>query len=276
MNEAMKLTEEPEPTAFLEKSRTMISKGMNLKIFIKKFSLKFCSGGQGHRVNDELISWTKAFWKCKIIKMSTCIMVCIRSRWVITKSSSDHVIRSCDEPDMNNPISKRVLSRPAKCNDLESKYYRIGNFLEFCKIYEDCKIFKINGTPVPVMIHNWGGRIHRLESVTIQKSLNPRKIVWSSKPFDRWRVTVRWPFRFLEWNSLSISYFWNFMKVQNWDRLLKFFLEHSSSVCSGIILRIIDHVSGNSRKFQKIPNSGYRFSMKFSKLIYANIASKSV
>ena len=32
MNEAMKLTEEPEPTAFLEKSRTMISKGMNLKI----------------------------------------------------------------------------------------------------------------------------------------------------------------------------------------------------------------------------------------------------
>ena len=31
MNEAMKLTEEPEPTAFLEKSRTMISKGMNLK-----------------------------------------------------------------------------------------------------------------------------------------------------------------------------------------------------------------------------------------------------
>ena len=31
----MKLTEEPEPTAFLEKSRTMISKGMNLKIFIK-------------------------------------------------------------------------------------------------------------------------------------------------------------------------------------------------------------------------------------------------
>ena len=53
------------------------------------------------------------------------------------------MIRSCDEPDMNNPISKRVLSRPAKCNDLESKYYRIGNFLEFCKIYEDCKIFKI-------------------------------------------------------------------------------------------------------------------------------------
>ena len=33
MNEAMKLTEEPEPTAFLEKSRTMISKGMNLEIF---------------------------------------------------------------------------------------------------------------------------------------------------------------------------------------------------------------------------------------------------
>ena len=31
MNEAMKLTEEPEPTAFLEKSRTMISKGLNLK-----------------------------------------------------------------------------------------------------------------------------------------------------------------------------------------------------------------------------------------------------
>ena len=28
----MKLTEEPEPTAFLEKSRTMIAKGMNLKI----------------------------------------------------------------------------------------------------------------------------------------------------------------------------------------------------------------------------------------------------
>ena len=35
MNEAMKLTEEPEPTAFLEKSRTMISKGMNLKIAIQ-------------------------------------------------------------------------------------------------------------------------------------------------------------------------------------------------------------------------------------------------
>ena len=57
---------------------------------------------------------------------------------------------------MNNPISKRVLSRPAKCNDLESKYYRIGNFLEFCKIYEDCKILKIIGTPVPVMIRDWG------------------------------------------------------------------------------------------------------------------------
>ena len=41
MNEAMKLTEEPEPTAFLEKSRTMISKGMNLKIFIKNFKLSF-------------------------------------------------------------------------------------------------------------------------------------------------------------------------------------------------------------------------------------------
>lgn len=40
MNEAMKLTEEPEPTAFLEKSRTMISKGMNLKIAIQNFEKK--------------------------------------------------------------------------------------------------------------------------------------------------------------------------------------------------------------------------------------------
>lgn len=40
MNEAMKLTEEPEPTAFLEKSRTMISKGMSLKIFVKIFYKK--------------------------------------------------------------------------------------------------------------------------------------------------------------------------------------------------------------------------------------------
>ena len=146
-------------------------------------------------------------------------------------------------------------------------------FLNFVRFMKIVRFLRLSEPPCP----SWSvteGRIHRLESVTIQKSLNPRNI--RSSDLQNRSIVGDWPFRFLEWNSFPISYFWNLMKVQNWDRLLKFFLEHSSSVCSGIILRIIDHVSGNSRKFQKIPNSSYRFSMKFSKLIYVNIALKSV
>ena len=106
---------------------------------------------------------TKVSWKCRIIKMSTCMMVCIWSWWVITKSSSDHVNWSCDEPDMNNPISKRVLSRPAKCNDLESL-----NIIELVIFLNFVRFLRLAEPPCP----SWSvteGRILRLESVTIQK-----------------------------------------------------------------------------------------------------------
>ena len=136
---------------------------------------------------------TKVSWKCRIIKMSTCMMVCIRSWWVITKSSSDHVNWSCDEPDMNNPISKRVLSRPAKCNDLESlNIIELVIFLNFVRFM---MIFKISGTPVPVMIRNWGKNL----KIRIRYDpKNPRNI--RSSDLENRSIVRDWPSRFLEWN----------------------------------------------------------------------------